>query len=179
MDPFSVLGVSRSATEADVKDAYRKAALQWHPDRHTSGGASVQALAAARFNEVRLTRCAATAARRVAVRSPRALLCVAPLGARREQRVALRLSPPQISRAYEYLSDPAKRREWRQRGAQQGTRSTEGWRERGAYTGAQSAAGGGPYAWRHTDMGGSRSHGYRAAEEGECSRLRRCVWSRL
>lgn len=39
-DLYSTLGVTKSATEADIKRAYRKLALQWHPDRNKSAGAS-------------------------------------------------------------------------------------------------------------------------------------------
>lgn len=52
-DPFAVLGVTRGASEADIKDAFRRAALTWHPDRHVGGGAAAQALAAERFTEAR------------------------------------------------------------------------------------------------------------------------------
>lgn len=36
MDPYEVLGVPKSATQQDIKKAYRRAALENHPDRNQS-----------------------------------------------------------------------------------------------------------------------------------------------
>ncbi len=33
-DLYEVLGVSKGATDKEIKSAYRKAALKWHPDKH-------------------------------------------------------------------------------------------------------------------------------------------------
>lgn len=45
-DYYEILGVSRSASAEEIKRAYRKLALEWHPDRNKTAGAD------AKFKEI-------------------------------------------------------------------------------------------------------------------------------
>src|ERR1700683_700955 len=41
-DYYEILVVTRTATAEEIKSAYRKAALKWHPDRHATGKKDVE-----------------------------------------------------------------------------------------------------------------------------------------
>merc|ERR1711991_1059504 len=48
MDYYAVLGVANSATDAELKKAFRKMAVKWHPDRNADNREE----ATARFDEI-------------------------------------------------------------------------------------------------------------------------------
>ena len=49
-DYYEILGVPKTATEAEIRDAYRKLALQYHPDKYTNNPLS--GLAEGKFKEI-------------------------------------------------------------------------------------------------------------------------------
>jgi hypothetical protein len=51
-DPHSMLGVARGASPAEIRQAYRKAALAWHPDKFSTCGAEEAAHAEERFKRI-------------------------------------------------------------------------------------------------------------------------------
>ena len=50
-DYYEVLGLQKGASEDDIKQAYRKAALKWHPDRWVSGTDAEKKTAEEKFKE--------------------------------------------------------------------------------------------------------------------------------
>ena len=50
-DYYEVLGLSKGASADDIKSAYRKAALKWHPDRWVDGSAEEKKTAEEKFKE--------------------------------------------------------------------------------------------------------------------------------
>jgi DnaJ family protein C protein 7 len=54
VDLYKVLGCTRGelSSEKEIKTCYKKAALKWHPDRHSRGGEEAKAIAEKTFKEV-------------------------------------------------------------------------------------------------------------------------------
>ncbi|GAC1427939.1 MAG: hypothetical protein NVSMB65_01040 [Chloroflexota bacterium] len=52
IDPYQVLGVAAGATERDLRRAYHRLSLKWHPDHHMQSGPAAIARAEAEFKRV-------------------------------------------------------------------------------------------------------------------------------
>ncbi|CAL1407391.1 unnamed protein product [Linum trigynum] len=52
MDHYKVLGLHRSATKSEVKEAFRRLAVQFHPDKHSQSSSQVRDSAAHRFKQI-------------------------------------------------------------------------------------------------------------------------------
>lgn len=50
---YEILGLDPGATESDVKRAYRRLAMRWHPDRHQGESREEQEYAAEKFRQVK------------------------------------------------------------------------------------------------------------------------------
>lgn len=51
-DLYGVLGVDSGAGESMIKKAYRKKAIEWHPDKHANGTEEEKLAAEAKFKEI-------------------------------------------------------------------------------------------------------------------------------
>ncbi|KAF3441491.1 hypothetical protein FNV43_RR15405 [Rhamnella rubrinervis] len=52
MDHYKALGLSRNATKDQIKEAFRRLAVELHPDKHSSSSKSVRDSATLRFKQV-------------------------------------------------------------------------------------------------------------------------------
>lgn len=51
-DYYSILGVDRNATDDEIKKAFRKLSMQWHPDRHANDSEADKKAAEEKFKDI-------------------------------------------------------------------------------------------------------------------------------
>lgn len=51
MDHYQTLGLSRGATKEEIKEAFRRSALQFHPDRHAQSSDDLREAASLKFKQ--------------------------------------------------------------------------------------------------------------------------------
>ncbi|KAL2900719.1 Chaperone protein dnaJ 72 [Bienertia sinuspersici] len=51
-DHYKVLGVTKAASKQEIKEAYRKLAIQFHPDKHAQSSKSAKDFATLKFKQV-------------------------------------------------------------------------------------------------------------------------------
>ncbi|CAN1199523.1 Chaperone protein dnaJ 72 [Linum perenne] len=52
MDYYKLLGIHRSATKSEIKEAFRRLAVQFHPDKHSQSSKHVRDDASLRFKQI-------------------------------------------------------------------------------------------------------------------------------
>ena len=55
-DYYEILGVQKGASENDIKSAYRKLALKWHPDKWVDGTEAEKKTAEEKFKDISINK---------------------------------------------------------------------------------------------------------------------------
>lgn len=54
LDPYAIIGVPKDASATEIKKAFLKGALKWHPDKHCNGSEEEREAAELRFIQLNL-----------------------------------------------------------------------------------------------------------------------------